>query len=347
MRFSPHIRKLGGIVAGLAFFAMSFQTTAFAETRMFIPDFRIGAGLDTQLLVSNNNDRDANVDVWAFVNEGKLLGQTQLHIGAHAIQSLTLAEVFGSQPDELKGWLAAVSNSDGIQMSYNLPGQSPEPRDAEGWPKRQMALDIPRAGEYAVRIINTGAVANNVTVRRSDQTGGFLGLQELILAPFQQLELKRETLQDIVHIDVLANSDVLAAVTETGVRLHPRLDNVTDDGTLSLVIDRNAPVGAYQVLLRFDPTVIQFSQDDILGGSAIGFTSKPLAVNIDNIAGELRIASFQVGNEPQGAVDVAHVRLRSVQNSQLEFGLKAEEVTDLQGQSALNSIASVRLVRLN
>jgi hypothetical protein len=347
MRLISDIRKLGGILAGLAFFAMSFQTIAFAETRLFIPDFRIGASLDTQLLLSNSTDRDANVDVWAFLNEGKLLGQTQLHVSAHAIQSLTLAEVFGSRPDEVKGWLAAVSDSDGIEMSYSRLGQSPEPHDAEGWPKREVALDIPRTGEYAVRIMNTGAVANNVTVRRKNQTGGFIGLQELRLGPFQQLELTRETLQDTAHIDILANSDVLAAVTETGVRLHPRLSNVTDDGTLSLVIDRNAPVGAYQVLLRFDPAAIQFSQDDILGGSAAGFTSKPLAVNIDNIAGELRIASLQVGSEPQGAVDVAHIRLRSIQPSKLEFGLKVEEITDLQGRSALKSIVSVRLVRLN
>jgi len=101
------------------------------------------------------------------------------------------------------------------------------------------------------------------------------------------------------------------------------------------------------VLLRFDPTVVQFSQDDILGGSAAGFTSKPLAVSMDNVSGELRIASFQVGNEPQGSVDVAHIRVRPIQPLRLQFGLTVEEITGLQGQSELNSTASIRLVRLN
>src|SRR5206468_1159760 len=81
-----------------------------------------------------------------------------------------------------------------------------------------------------------------------------------------------ETLRDAVHIDLLADSDVLAAVAETNVK-RSRLENVVDEGTLSLVIDGNAPIGAYQVLVRFDPTAIQFSPDDILGGSADGFTS--------------------------------------------------------------------------
>jgi len=346
MRFILHIRRLGSILAGLIIPAMIFQTTAFAETRLFVPDFKIGTGFDAQLLISNSTDRDATVDIWAFLNKGKLLGQAQLRMPAHAIESLTVGEVFGPQPDEASGWLAAVSTSDGIQMSYNLLGQSAEPRDPESWPKRELALDIPQAGEYAVRVINTSSVASNVTVRHKDATGRFLKLQELPIGPFQQLELPRETLRDAVHIDLLADSDVLAAVAETNVK-RSRLENVVDEGTLSLVIDGNAPIGAYQVLLRFDPTAIQFSPDDILGGSADGFTSKPLAINIDNISGELRIASFQLGSKPQGSVDVAHIRLRSIQPSKSGFGLKIEEVADLQGHSALNSITSVRLVRLN
>ncbi len=347
MAFISHVRRLGSILAGLILPAMIFQATAFAETRLFVPDFKIGTGFDAQLLISNNTDRDATVDIWAFLNNGKLLGQSQLRMHPHAIESLTVRDVFGPQPDEGSGWLAAVSTSDGIQMSYNLLGQSAEPRDAESWPKRELTLDIPQAGEYAVRVINTSSVASNVTVRHKDATGRFLKLQELPIGPFQQLELPRETLRDAVHVDVLADSDVLAAVVATNVKRRPRLENVVDDGTLSLVIDGNAPIGAYQVLLHFDPTAIQFSPDDILGGSADGFTSKPLAINIDNISGELRIASFQLGSRPQGSVDVAHIRLRSIQPAKSGFGLKVEEVSDLQGFSELNSISSVRLVRMN
>ena len=347
MRFIPHIRRLGSILAALILPAMIFQAAALAETRLFVTDFKIGGGFDAQLLISNTTDRGTTVDIWAFLNKGKLLGQAQLRMAAHAIRSLTVGEVFGTQPDEGSGWLAAVSMSDGIQMSYHLLGQSAEPRDAESWPKRELALDIPQAGEYAVRVINASSLASNVTVRHKDATGRFLKLQELSIGPFQQLELPREALRDAVHVDVLADSDVLAAVVESNVKRRPRLESVVDDGTLSLVIDGNAPIGAYQVLLHFDPGAIQFSPDDILGGSADGFTSKPLAINIDNISGELRIASFQLGSTPQGSVDVAHIRLRPVQPLESGLGLNVEEITDLEGQSELNSITSVRLIRMN
>src|SRR6266699_2873698 len=236
-------------------------------------------------------------------------------------------------------------------MSYNVLGGRTESHDAEVWPKREVVLDLPEGSKHVVRLVNTSSVANTVTVRRRDEAGRFIGLQELALGPFQQLELPREAFEDALHIDVLATSDVLATVEETASIDSPQLraekDEAKDDGILSLVIERNAPVGAYQVLLRFDPTVVQFSQDDILGGSAAGFTSKPLAVSMDNVSGELRIASFQVGNEPQGSVDVAHIRVRPIQPLRLQFGLTVEEITGLQGQSELNSTASVRLVRLN
>jgi hypothetical protein len=341
--------QLGSILAGLMFSLMTCQSTAFAETRLFVPDFRIGAGFDTQLVMSNNSDRDASVDLWVFVDKGRLLGQAQLHMNAHATESRTLAEVFGRQSNESTGWLVAVSNSDGIQMSYNLLGERTEPRDAVIWPKREVVLDIPKSDTQAVRLANTSSLTNNVTVRHRDETGGFIGLQELAIGPFQQIQLARETLQNAARVDVLATSDVLATIVDTTV-VRPRVSNASnahDEGALSLVIDRNAPVGSYQVLLRFDPSVIHFSQEDILAGSAAGFTSKPLAFSIDNTSGELRIASFQVGNNPQGAVDVAHIRIRPAQAATLQFGLTVEEVTDLEGHSDLNSTPSVRLVRLN
>src|SRR6267378_2457425 len=126
MRFILGSRQLGMICAGLMFALMSFHPTAFAETRLFVPDFRFGAGSDTQLLISNNDDRETSVDLWVFLNKGRLLGQEQLLIKAHATRSLTLAEAFGSQPSESTGWLVAVSNGDGIQISYNLLGERPE-----------------------------------------------------------------------------------------------------------------------------------------------------------------------------------------------------------------------------
>jgi hypothetical protein len=167
--------KHGVNLVGLLFVLMSVQLAVFAETRLFVPEFRIGGGFDTQLLISNNSDRDTNVDLWAFVDQGKLLGQEQFVIKAHATRSLTVGEVFGSQPAESTGWLAAVSNGGSIQMSYNLLGEHSESRDAEAWPQREVALDIPQGASPLVRLVNTSSVANQVTVRRKDETGAFIG----------------------------------------------------------------------------------------------------------------------------------------------------------------------------
>ena len=352
MRFMSVLGKLGVPLASFAFFLMSSQPSAFAETRLFVPGFRIGGGFDTQLLISNNSDRNTKVDLWVFLNRGKLLGQEQLVMRAHTTRSLTLAEVFGSQATESTGWLAAFSDDDGIQMSYNLLGDHRGSRDAETWPKREIALDILAKAEHTLRIVNTSSVENSVNLRLKDETGGFIGLKELTIGPFQQLELTSDALQHAPHVDIDAVSEVLAVVGESASTNHPKLGPVSDavqqdGGTLSLVIDKDGPVGAYQVFLRFDPTAVQFSEDDISGGSAAGFTSKPLAVNIDNASGELRIASFQVGNAPEGNIDVAHIRVHPIQPSQPQFGLTVEEITDLEGHSQMGSTAGVALVPFN
>ena len=41
-----HTRQLIISLAGLMFSLMSVPPTAYAETRLFVPDFRIGAGFD-------------------------------------------------------------------------------------------------------------------------------------------------------------------------------------------------------------------------------------------------------------------------------------------------------------
>ena len=349
MRFVLHGLKPGIIIAGMTLALMSLQPAAFAQTRLFVPDFRFGAGLDTQFLFSNNNDQDASVDLSAFLKTGELLGQEQLRVKAHGIRSLTLREVFGSHSSETTGWLAVVSHADGIQMSYSLLGDRTEYHEAEAWPKRELALDIQQERKQVIRLSNTSSLGNTVTLRGKDETGRFLGLQELHIGPFQQLELPIAALKDSPsHIVVIATSAILATVGQnTNGETHSLAETPADDGILSLVIDRNEPVGAYQVLLRFDPTIVRFSQDDILGGSAAGFDSRPLAVTMDNASGQLRVASFQIGNEPQGSVDVAHIRVRLLRPSTLQFGITVEEITDLQGHSQIDSTAGVKLVRLN
>src|SRR3989441_13226907 len=131
MRFVLQSLKPGIIIAGMTLALMSLQPAAFAQTRLFVPDFRFGAGFDTQLLFSNNSDRDTSVDLWAFLKTGELLGQEQLRVKAHGIRSLTLGEAVGSYSIESSGWLAVVSDSDGIQMSYCLLGERTEYLEAE------------------------------------------------------------------------------------------------------------------------------------------------------------------------------------------------------------------------
>jgi len=349
MRFVLQGLKPGITFAVMTLALMCLQRVSFAQGRLFVPDFRLGAGLDTQLVISNNNDQDASVDLSAFLKTGELLGQEQLRVKAHGIRSLTLREVFESHSSETTGWLAVVSHADGIQMSYSLLGDRTEYHEAEAWPKRELALDIQQERKQVIRLSNTSSLGNTVTLRGKDETGRFLGLQELHIGPFQQLELPIEALRDSPdHIDVIATSDILATVGENTSGARTRVaEELADDGTLGLVIDSDGPVGAYQVLLRFDPTIVRFSQDDILGGSAAGFDSRPLAVTMDNASGQLRVASFQIGNEPQGSVDVAHIRVRLLRPSTLQFGITVEEITDLQGHSQIDSTAGVKLVRLN
>src|SRR5438105_6626321 len=184
MRFVLHGLKPGIILVGMTLALMGLQPASFAQTRLFVPDFRFGAGLDTQLLISNNSDRDTSVDLWAFLNTGELLGQEQLRVKAHGIRSLTLGEAFGSHSLERNGWLAMVSDADGIQMSYTLLGDRTEYHEAEAWPKREIALDIQQDGKQVVRLSNTSSIRNIVTLRGKDETGRFLGLREVSIGPF-------------------------------------------------------------------------------------------------------------------------------------------------------------------
>src|SRR5438067_6620260 len=103
MRVVLHGLKPGIILIGIALALMCLPPAAFAQTRLFVPDFRFGAGWDTQLLISNNGDRDTNVGLWAFLKTGELLGQEQLRVKAHGIRSLTLGEAFGSHSLERNG----------------------------------------------------------------------------------------------------------------------------------------------------------------------------------------------------------------------------------------------------
>jgi hypothetical protein len=119
-----------------------------------------------------------------------------------------------------------------------------------------------------------------------------------------------------------------------------------DEDHLALVIDSEESIGAYQITLSFDPRAIQFSPKDIEGGLIEGFESKPLVVNIDNVAGQMTLGSFQVGARPIGRNAVARMRVAHKTGFPARFGLRIDEVTDTDGHSLSASSISVGMVRI-
>jgi len=118
------------------------------------------------------------------------------------------------------------------------------------------------------------------------------------------------------------------------------------ESRVAIVIDSEVALGAFQIVLSFDPNSVTFSADDVEAGTSEGFDSKPLAVGIDSDAGEIRIASFQVGNHPIGRIDVAHLRMRTTGKLPSGFGIRVEEITDVKGESILRTMPTIRLTRL-
>ena len=104
----------------LAFTVMLIDS-ANAETRLFVPQFSSGPQQETQLLLVNSNKHDSQIDLWAFTPDGHLAGQSQVTVPGNSTRSLTLKEAF-QLGEPLSGWLAALSNDDGIGLSYSLTG---------------------------------------------------------------------------------------------------------------------------------------------------------------------------------------------------------------------------------
>lgn len=91
-------------------------------------------------------------------------------------------------------------------------------------------------------------------------------------------------------------------------------------------------------LISFDPRVMQFSAKNVEGGSAEGFDSKPLVVNIDNIAGQMTIGSFQVGAQPSGRAAVARLKVIRSSAHNARFGIRVDEITDIAGKSLVGMV---------
>ncbi len=318
---------------------------AHADTRLYVPQFQFNDREDTQFLIANQNDHDATVDFWAFTSVGELLGQFQMPVKAHGTHALTLGEAFQLTGSTLSGWIGAVSSDDGIQLSYTRIGATSESFEAQQWASREVQLGLDESGKEVVRISNPNPFAASITINGTDQSGRFVGVQELSVAAFGQLEVPASGLLSgqASRLRVSSNADVLALVdrpsNQRGRPAVPQVDEQEPD-SLGLVIDSSESIGAYQVTLSYDPRAVQFSAKDIEGGAAEGFDSKPLVVNIDNVSGQITIGSFQVGAHPNGRITVA--RLRAARNAR--FGIKVDEITNAEGQSL--SGLSVGVVRI-
>ena len=153
-----------------------------------------------------------------------------------------------------------------------------------------------------VRITNPSALPAEVTLRSTDASGAFLALEEVTVARFAHLDISIRSTEDsrVSRVVVTSNADVLVRIDEVGTTpSEPRhaLDP-SEEHWLELVIESEQSIGAYQVTLRFDPSLIRFSTNDITAGSSPGFDTKPLVVGVDNVAGELTIGCFRLATGP-------------------------------------------------
>ena len=321
-----------------------------AESRLFVPRFDFGPQQDTQFLLVNSNDHESSVDLWAFTAAGELLGQLQLQMKERSTRSITLSEAFGLKSGELNGWLGVVSQDDGIQLSYSRVG----PRDgsfaAQEWSSQRQELPVVNARQQVLRISNPNAFETQVTLIGLDESGAFMATRDVVLAPFSQTEAALNGLLSAGgRIALNSNAEVISEVDDLFATPRAKTETASlqlTEQQIDLIFDTEKRIGAYQVTLTFDPKVIQFGERDILAGSVEGFESRPLAVNIDNAAGEITIGSFQVGGNATGRVPVARLVVKTPRFASPRFGIRLDSLSDETGSSMAARDVTVGLVRV-
>jgi hypothetical protein len=351
------MKKTGVTLLTICALALSVMLTdsANAETRLFVPHFSSGPQQETQLLLVNSNEHESRIDLWAFTPDGHLAGQSQVTVPGNSTRSLTLKEAFQlSEP--LSGWLGAVSNDDGIGLSYSLSGDrdgisTTESHDAVAWTSKVFHETLANAKRQTVGISNPNAFPAQVIVNGLDPDDRVVARRAFTLAPFAQIEQGVENLigSDSVRLDMLANADVVATLRHGSppIRRAPRKPAaMTNSHELALVVETSSALGAYQVTLQFDPQVVQLSAEDVAGGLAEGFESRPLVVNVDNATGRITLASFQVGSHPTGRMTVARISFSTRAAPASPFLVHVDEVTNSAGQSLDAAEVAVSLARL-
>ena len=345
------LHKVG--ITLMMFCVMSATHTAIAQTRLIIPQARFDADGDTQLMASNSNDHDVAMDIWAFSDSGEVVGQYQMLIRAHGTRALLMSEAFQKAGKSFSGWIGASSSEGGIGVSYSKGKDHSEWLDAQAWTSRDLKLNVAGSESGVVRLTNPNAFPAAVSLFGRDSSGVFVGTEDLKIAPFGHIQVTSSSLWNgsASNINVAANAEIVAVIDEpskeTGKRdAGPHRPDAAGEAIYALIIDSPHEIGAYQVTMNYDPEAVEIASKDVSAGTAEGFDSRPLVVNIDNISGQATIGSFQVGATPKGRFTVAHIRMSRFGSQTPRFGLKIDEVSSTLGESLVGKGLSVGLVRI-
>ena len=345
------------LLLATAVFTLLAAGAAGAQTRLFVPRFAYGPGEDTQVLLSNRNDNDSTVDLWAFTSKGELLGQFQLSLKGHATRALTLGEGFHLDKSSVTGWLGVVSPDTGIQLSYSLLGADLETTENSAltpleWISNEVQLNVKDAASQSLSLSNPNSFGAQVTITARSQDGRVLGVRDLSMPPFGQVAAGVAQLLggSAAKISIWSNADLVSRIDDAPLRTtqperEPRTgDDLGLEEQVDLVLQTDKMLGAYQVTVEFDPSLVQFNTNGVSGGSADGFDSRPLVVNLDNVAGRLTLGSFQVGASPSGRLPVARLAMKRSSTLSARFTIRLDAAADEAGSSLAASDVAVGLV---
>ncbi len=98
-------------------------------------------------------------------------------------------------------------------------------------------------------------------------------------------------------------------------------------------------VAGYEIVLRFDPTILQAEKAE-LGDwlASTGRTAAPLGPSIDNATGVIRFGaySFGSGQPPEGTSWLARFTFRAISNGRAQVGFETKKLTDASGRLYAN-----------
>jgi hypothetical protein len=99
-------------------------------------------------------------------------------------------------------------------------------------------------------------------------------------------------------------------------------------GPVRLYISSMIPVGAYQVTIGYNKSVVTLDPANVTGGTVPGFDGKPILVNADNTAGNVVVGHFQIQSAPTGTFSVAVFNFTGVGAGTSNLVLTVNALTD-------------------